>query len=81
MKKVLLALILAGGTIFAANAKNIQIALPGFYLNIGNGGPRNVRVVPPVRVHRPTPVRYHKPVLPPKRHHDKHVQRGKHHRR
>ena len=74
MKKVLLTAILAGATIFAANAGNLTIGLPGFYLNIGDGYYGTpVQVVPtwhaPVRIVTPPPVRYRRPVLPPPRHH------------
>ena len=73
MKKALLAAILVGGTIFAANAGNLVIGVPGFYLSIGDRGVHFVPPPPPVPapvyVVPPPPVRYHRPVLPPPRHH------------
>ena len=72
MKKVLLAAILVGGTIFAANAGNLVIGVPGFYLNLGDAPvcvvpppppPAPVYVVPPPPP--PAPVY----VVPPPRHH------------
>lgn len=83
MKKVLLAAILVGGTIFAANAGNLVIGVPGFYLSIGDRGVHFVPPPPPpapVYVIPPPPVRYHRPAPPP-RHNPapKHHKRGRRH--
>ena len=83
MKKVLLAAILVGGTIFAANAGNLVIGVPGFYLSIGDRGVHFVPPPPPpapVYVTPPPPVRYHRPA-PPLRHNPapKHHKRGRRH--
>ena len=78
MKKVLLAAILVGGTIFAANAGNLVIGVPGFYLSIGDRGVHFVPPPPPpapVYVTPPPPVRYHRPAPPPR-----HNPAPKHHK-
>ena len=78
MKKVLLAAILVGGTIFAANARNLVIGVPGFYLSIGDRGVHFVPPPPPpvpVYVTPPPPVRYHRPAPPPR-----HNPAPKHHK-
>ena len=78
MKKALLAAILVGGTIFAANAGNLVIGVPGFYLSIGDRGVHFVPPPPPpapVYVTPPPPVRYHRPAPPPR-----HNPAPKHHK-
>ena len=73
MKKILLTAILAGGTLFAANAGDFVLNLPGFFLKVGDGHttistcpPRHHGYAPVKHVihHRPAPPRRYNPYKP-----------------
>ena len=69
MKKLLLTAILVGGTLFAANAGDFVLNLPGFFLKVEDGH-TVIRHCPPRHVihRRPLHHRHVRPAPPPKRH-------------
>ena len=75
MKKILLTAILAGGTLFAANAGDFVLNLPGFFLKVGDGH-TTIRTCQPRKETRT----YRKPA-PPKRRHEARIHDDRRKRR
>jgi hypothetical protein len=74
MKKILLTAVLIGGTMFAANAGDFVLNLPGLFLKVGDCHQKVFHPKPQHHViihHHPAPPkRFHTP--PPKPHHKQH---------